>query len=75
MPKQGLFFVQSKCFNDCFLFKASEECIRQAEETGRRTFEWRLSSFDTVGGYNTLRKVRAKLRGVGRVSGKKRSAV
>ena len=50
------------------------EMNRQAEETGRRALDWRLSSFDTVGGYNTLRRVFAKLKGDGRFSDWKRSA-
>ena len=48
------------------------EMIRQAEETGRRALDWRLSSFDEIGGHNTLRRVWAKLKSNGKVGGRKR---
>ena len=49
-----------------------EGMIRQAEQAGRRALDWELSSFDRVGGENTLRRVWAALKGNMRVRGKKR---
>ena len=50
------------------------EMIRQAEVSGSRALDWRLSSFNEIGGPNTLRRVWASLKGNGRVVGKKRQA-
>ena len=48
------------------------EMVRQAEESGGRAFLWNLSTFNRVGGDNTLRNVWATLKGDGRVGGIKR---
>ena len=50
------------------------EMVRQAEQSGRRAIEWNLSSFDRVGGENTLRRVWASLKSQNRISGVKRRA-
>ena len=46
--------------------------IRRSEASGGRALNWSLSSFDRVGGNNTLRSVWAKLKGNGRTKGNKR---
>ena len=48
--------------------------IRRSEETGTRALNWSLSSFDKIGGANTLRSVWAKLKSNSRVKGRKRPA-
>ena len=48
--------------------------IRRSEASGSRALNWSLSSFDRVGGSNTLRSVWARLKKDRRVKGNKREA-
>ena len=49
-----------------------KEVVRRSEGTGVRAINWSLSSFDRIGGENTLRSVWAKLKSMKRVKGIKR---
>ena len=66
---------QEREFNNPFQVSEEirQEMIRQAEVAGGRALEWGLSSFDQIGGPNTLRRVWARLKGDQRVRGRKRS--
>ena len=50
------------------------EITRRAEESGSRALDWSLSSFDKVGGKNTLRNVWSRLKGDNKVPGRKQVA-
>ena len=65
-----------KSYNNPFQLsdEIRKEIIRRSEETGARALNWSLSSFDKIGGANTLRSVWAKLKGKKRVKGCKRAA-
>ena len=65
-----------KIFHNPFELSDSirREIVRRSEASGGRILNWSLSSFDRVGGSNTLRSVWAKLKGDERVRGNKRHA-
>ena len=52
----------------------NQEITRRSVAVGSRSLEWSLSSYDRIGGFNTLRSVWSKLKDKKRVRGRKRHA-